>query len=1122
MPFTTLQVFSSYSLLKSTIRLNEYVETGKLLGYKQLALTDDGVLHGAVEFYERCIANGIQPILGCTFEVAWKSDSSKKEMVIVYAKSEKGYESLLKLSTLYQQGLTWTKEMTEWIKSHSADVKFVLPPMESEWVAAHSKGRLEAVLRAVKEEFSGVEIAVGITREMVERGEFQQMRTGIEASGVIPVAFSASRYLNTTDYFPWKVLQAIRLGETLSFTQQDATGSESLPEATSMTKVFQLAEDGVLLSNLERFTSDLAVKIPLQDTMLPKFKVPQGKTSAQFLYELCEASMLEMGVTTPVYVNRLKEELAVIHDMGFDDYFLIVWDIMRFAREQGIQTGAGRGSAAGSLVSYLLRITGVDPIHYNLLFERFLNRERYTMPDIDLDFPDDKREDILAYIVSKYGNQNVAQIVTFGTLGAKQVIRDVCKVFGENIITVQKFTNNIPSQGKVTLEQMYKQNKAFREHVESTERNRQLYQVAKSLEGLPRHSSVHAAGVVLSQEELTKTVPLMKRDKHYGTPLLETDWMLTQYAMQAVEKVGLLKMDLLGLSNLSLLHRAVQQTQKMTKKKLDVTKIPLNDPRTFELFQKAQTNGIFQFESDGVRRVLKDMKPTEFEDLVAVLALYRPGPMEQIPNFINRKKGTEIVQYPHVSLQKILEPTYGILVYQEQIMQAASEMAGFSLGEADILRRAIGKKNSDAIAAQKEKFVQGALSKGYKKEDAVTVYDYIEKFANYGFNKSHAVAYAMLSYQLAYLKANYPTAFFTALFQNASAKTAKLQDYLVEARQLGIKILAPSVNRSFADFVADDSGVIVGLNNIKGIRRDFVESIVKNRYEYGPFKGFQDFAYRMGAQFTKEPLLLALINAGAFDEFGDTRATLKANVEKVTKSVKFHGLNLSLDEDLEVTFTQLEEEPLLQRIDEEIKVLGFSVSPHPSNKYKSLVNSGFVTPVQTVFEEGYIRCIGLIVDIRKISTRKGEQMAYVTLQDASGMIDVVVFPSTLAEVYQYLQENTMVFMEGRVKRGQKGQWQLQLNRMYPMSFADKLLEDSTKRLQIAIRPEKHNAEVYAQIKQLVEKYKGVTPVELFLVNSKKLVKNSFANGVNLESKIIPNLIDILDKECIKIVNGKSL
>ena len=1116
MPFTTLQVFSSYSLLKSTIRLNAYVETGKLLGYKQLALTDDGVLHGAVEFYERCIAHGIQPILGCTFEVPWKSDSSKKEMVIVYAKGEKGYESLLKLSTLYQQGLTWTNEMTEWITTHSEDVKIVLPPLDSEWVAAHSKGRLEAVLRAVKEEFSGVEIAVGITREMVERGEFQQMRLGIEASGVVPVAFSTSRYLNTTDYFPWKVLQAIRLGETLSFTQEDATGSESLPEATSMTKVFQLAEDGVLLSNLEHFTSDLAVKIPLQDTMLPKFKVPQGKTSAQFLYELCEASMLEMGVTTPVYVNRVKEELAVIHDMGFDDYFLIVWDIMRHAREQGIQTGAGRGSAAGSLVSYLLRITGVDPILYNLLFERFLNRERYTMPDIDLDFPDDKREDILAYIVSKYGNQNVAQIVTFGTLGAKQVIRDVCKVFGENIITVQKFSNNI-AQGKVTLEQTYKENKAFREHVESSERNRKLYQVARALEGLPRHSSVHAAGVVLSQEELTKTVPLMKRDKGYSTALHEDDWMLTQYAMQAVEKVGLLKMDLLGLSNLTLLHKAIQQTQKITKKALDITKIPLDDARTFELFQKAQTNGIFQFESDGIRRVLKEMKPTAFEDLVAVLALYRPGPMEQIPRYINRKNGTEIVQYPHGSLQKILEPTYGILVYQEQVMQAASEMAGFTLGEADILRRAIGKKNSDAIAAQKEKFVQGALSKGYKKEDAETVYDYIEKFANYGFNKSHAVAYAMLSYQLAYLKANYPTAFFTALFQNASAKSAKLQDYLVEARQLGIKILPPSINRSVADFVADDHGVVVGLNNIKGIRRDFVESIVKNRYEYGPFKGFQDFAYRMGAQYTKEPLLLALINAGAFDEFDETRATLKANVDAVVKSVKFHGLNLSLDEDLEVTFTQLEEEPLLQRIEEEIEVLGFSVSPHPSNKYKSLVNSGFITPVQTVFEEGYIRCIGLIVGIRKISTRKGEQMAYVTLQDASGMIDVVVFPSTLAEVYQYLQENTLVFMEGRVKKGQKGQWQLQLNRMYPMSFADKLLEDSTKRLQIAIRPEKHNAEVYAQIKQLVEKYKGVTPVELFLVNSKTLVKNSFGNGVNLESKLIPILIDILDKECIKIV-----
>ena len=329
--------------------------------------------------------------------------------------------------------------------------------------------------------------------------------------------------------------------------------------------------------------------------------------------------------------------------------------------------------------------------------------------------------------------------------------------------------------------------------------------------------------------------------------------------------------------------------------------------------------------------------------------------------------------------------------------------------------------------------------------------------------------------------------------------------------------MPPSINNSFADFVADDRGVVVGLNSIKGIRRDFVDSIVKNRYEYGPFKGFQDFAYRMGVQYTKEPLLMALINAGAFDEFGETRATLKANVDAVAKSVKFHGLNLSLEDDLEVAFTHVEEEPLLQRIGEEIEVLGFSISPHPSSKYDPLLKNGWIQAIQSVFEEGYMRFVGLIVDIRKISTRKGEQMAYVTLQDSSGMIDVVVFPSTLAEIYQHLQQNTMVLMEGRVKRGQKGQWQLQLNRMYPMSFVDKLLDDSSKKLQIAIRPEKHTPEVYEEIKQLVNKYKGVTPVELFLVNSKTLVKNSFANGVNLESKLIPILIDILDKDCIKIV-----
>lgn len=1116
MPFTTLQVFSGYSLLKSTIRIADYVKTGKYLGYKQLVLTDDGVLHGAVEFYERCRKEGIEPIIGCTFEKAWKSDPSKKQSVIVYAKGEVGYQALMQLSTLYQKQLCWTKEMSDVIEENATALKVLIPPHNSEWFFALQRNRCEEVIAALVEEFSDVALALGISKEMVERGEFSSVQDICKMYGVLTVAFHAAMYLNATDYFVWKVLQAIRLNETMSFTQQDSTGTDCLLEAPSTAKYYQQVEEGVLLSHLEQFTSDLGAFIPMRETMLPKFHVPSGQSSQEYLQMLCQTSLEEMGLTGEVYRQRLHEELTVIHEMGFDDYFLIVWDMMRFARESGIQTGAGRGSAAGSLVAYLLHITGADPIRYQLLFERFLNRERYTMPDIDLDFPDDRREEMLAYIVEKYGNQNVAQIITFGTLGAKQVLKDVCRVFNESVVTVQKFTNNIPSVPKITLEKAYEESKAFRTQVDSTPRNQQIYEVARALEGLPRHTSVHAAGVVLSNEPLIETVPLMKRDKHYQEAPQETDWMLTQYSMQAVEKVGLLKMDLLGLTNLSLLHRAVQLTQKLTKKSFDVTKISLEDEKTFALFQEGQTNGVFQFESDGIRRVLKEMKPTEFEDLVAVLALYRPGPMDQISHFIKRKKGAEKIQYPHESLRTILKPTYGILVYQEQVMQAASEMAGFTLGEADLLRRAIGKKNSEALAAQKEKFVSGAVKKGYQKSDAEQVYDYIEKFANYGFNKSHAVAYGMLSYQLAYIKANYPTAFFTALFQTGGSKLKKLQDYLVEARQLGIRILKPSVNASGADFVADEAGVIVGLGNIKGVRRDFVESIITNRHTYGPFKGLRDFAYRMGTQFIKEQPLLALINAGAFDEFPENRATLKANLEKVIQGVKFHGMNLSLEEDMEVTFTDVEEEPLLEKIQQEIEVLGFSVSPHPVVKYQPLFDNGFLTKIQTVFEEGYMRFVGLIISVRKITTRKGEPMAYVTLQDDSGELDVVIFPSAMPQAMLHLRENTIVMMEGRIKPSQKEEWQLQLNRIYPMSFADQLLEESMKTCQLIIHPEKQNAQVYSKIQQQVEKYKGVTPVELFLVKTNQLVKHSFKNGVNLHSEVVANLEKILGDSCVKI------
>ena len=492
--------------------------------------------------------------------------------------------------------------------------------------------------------------------------------------------------------------------------------------------------------------------------------------------------------------------------MGFDDYFLIVWDIMKYAHEAGIQTGPGRGSAAGSLVSYLLNITKVDPIEYQLLFERFLNPERYTMPDIDLDFPDNRREDILDYVRRKYGDNHVAQIATFGTFGSKQALRDVCRVLGLTTVQAGEWSKAVPNQLGINLKSAYEQSKSLQALVSRSPKNQLIFETACRIEGLPRHLSTHAAGVVLYDKPLTDVIPLMYKEQQLP---------ITQYTMKYVEQIGLLKMDFLGLTNLSILHDSIELTKSIYQHEIILNEIPLDDEKTLELFQEADTNGIFQFESDGIRRVLKKLRPTNLEDIAAVNALYRPGPMEQIDTFIKRKHGQEVVKYPHPILESILQSTYGVMVYQEQVMQVTSQMAGFTLGQADILRRAIGKKDAKVIETEKAHFIEGAIEKGIDVASATEVYQYIERFANYGFNRSHAFAYSLLAYQLAYFKTHYPRAFYTAILRFVGDRSPKLQTYFIEAKQRGISIKNPSINTSLEEYNATVDGIFIGLNAIK-------------------------------------------------------------------------------------------------------------------------------------------------------------------------------------------------------------------------------------------------------------------------------------------------------------------
>lgn len=985
MAITTLQVMSAYSLLKSTIDLKAYVTRAKQLGYQQLVLTDEGVMHGAVEFYQLCHQYHLKPIIGCQFTYAHWKNRSKQATMIVYAKDEKGYQALLQLSTWYQESKIVTPIMEHYLNQMAQHLQLVFPQANSEWLQRMNEQELQGFqqwLLELSDHYPNLIIGIGIEEFATLPISLEILEPLAAQAALYLLPFVRTAYLQAEDAFSYRVLRAIDQDETLSTTQADVTGIYYLHNPESLEEKFLPYLSGRLVEQLKEFTQTLNWQLSFHQALLPKYPTEKGMSSAERLQTLCQEQLQKRNLQAPVYEKRLSYELALIHQMGFDDYFLIVWDIMRFAHEQNIQTGPGRGSAAGSLVAYLLKITQVDPIQYQLLFERFLNPERFTMPDIDLDFPDNRRDEVLAYVVKKYGADHVAQIATFGTLAAKQAIRDVCRALGLSNAQALTWSRAIPNQLGIKLKEAYEQSKELQLLVQQTPRNQLIFKTACKIEGLPRHLSTHAAGVVLSDIPLVSVVPLMYRDQLMP---------ITQYTMKFIEQIGLLKMDFLGLKNLTILHDALHFTKKLYQKDIKLEELPLDDPSTLHLFQQAKTSGIFQFESDGIRRVLKKLKPTSFEDITAVNALYRPGPMEQIDTFIKRKHGKERVQYPHPVLEDILTSTYGVMVYQEQVMQVTSAMAGFSLGQADILRRAISKKDRQVIEKERQHFLQGASQKGIEEQTALEVYQYIEHFANYGFNRSHAVAYSLLAYQLAYIKVHYPLAFYVAIFRSLSERSSKLQEYLLEAKQKGIQIYPPAINVSQAEYTATHAGIFIGLQAIKGLRRDCVKEIIRNRQANGPYTDFINFALRMGRQYCKAPILEALIDAGAFDEFGMNRASLRNTILSVVESVAIHGNNvpLAMNEDAYPIYEMREADDALTTIDHEIRVLGFPVSPLLPSEYHEFYTQQKVSFIREIYESKMTSLLGVLKEVKKIRTKKGEWMAFATLQDESGTIELI-------------------------------------------------------------------------------------------------------------------------------------
>ncbi|MBF8807789.1 MAG: DNA polymerase III subunit alpha [Enterococcus lacertideformus] len=1097
--FPQLYTKTSYSLLQITIKVQEYVQEAKKLGYTVLGITDQDVLYGVPEFYQTCVREGIKPLIG--FLLTYTYEAQQFDL-LVYAKDTIGYRQLMKLSSkkMIQEKLTLA-EFTE-----TDHLIFVVPPHRSVAAEFNLSDSFMTHWQLLKEKVAPQDFYMGMTATMIDQlSGWQQF---LSENNVSLCALHPIKSLRQDELFALDTMKHIREGSQLSIEeinqQKVGTTTGFLLSEKEMIHRFKEAQLTNALEGAQRLAQSISFEFQFHQKLLPHYPVPEQKSASQYLDELCHTKLKErVASITSEYEERLAYELAIIHQMGFDDYFLIVWDVMAFAHRQKIITGAGRGSAAGSLVAYILEITDVDPLQYDLLFERFLNPERYTMPDIDLDIPDNRREEVLGYVREKYGQYHMAQIATFGTMAAKMALRDVARVFGLSQSEANRWSKAIPNQLKITLKEAYQTSKSLVELVNANEKNQLLFKTASILEGLPRHVSTHAAGVVISDKNLLELVPLQKGSD---------EAFLTQYTMNDLEAIGLLKMDFLGLRNLAIIDYALKAIKKVERKEIRLKDIPLNDPKTLLLFQQGDTAGVFQFESAGIRNVLRRLDPETIEDIAAVNALYRPGPMQNIDTFISRKKGKEKIDYPDDSLAPILKNTYGVIVYQEQIMQIAATMAGFSLGQSDILRRAISKKKKEVIDKEREHFVSGALDQGYTREKAIEVYDYIERFANYGFNRSHAFAYSFVGFQMAYLKAHYPGAFFVSLMNAVRHNTTKLKEYIAQARKKKLKLTAPSINQSSYGFeLVNKEEIRFGLTAIKGVRKDFIAAILKDRKENGAYQSVDQFLIRLEKRWLKLELIQSLVAAGVFDELTPNRKQLMLDLEGKIQNIIYSGGSLDLLDIMALKEEEIIDYSLVEKLQLEEEYLGIYLSGHPTEGYDRLKLAQNIRLITEIVPKQKINILVMIKNIREIRTKKGELMAFVEGTDISGEIAITVFPKPYRQFRQLFELNKVIFVNGRTELSKYNQ-ELQLIGEH---FADpNVMEErySEQTCYLRIQEELDTPNIMKQLQEILQKHSGYIPVVMYHEKDHRKIVLAEAYWVNGSKNLKEQLASLLQAE----------
>ncbi|PKU52331.1 DNA polymerase III subunit alpha [Lysinibacillus sp. FSL L8-0126] len=1003
------KMYTSADLLKSTIRLEQLIPFLQEQKTQACAIVNTK-LYGLLPFCKALQQASIHAVIGLSVNVQWHE---KTIPLVLYAQTQEGYQQLLKISSAISirqdEVLPW-----KWLEGYAAGCIALLSTNDfadlEDWHTA-----VTALIQLFQQQ-----LYVGIARpDGVKTANEEEIVIWCEEQSIPLVATQSCYFLRPEDHFAYEVARAIDTGDKLGNTMLTADVQGYFAPTADEWQNWFADHPQWLEASVQMLASCKAV-VPEMSVQMPKFPVPVDETAESLLMKEAFTGLEErfQQMTIPTaYRERLQYELEIICSMGFADYFLVVADFMRYAKENRILTGPGRGSSAGSLVAYSLAITQVDPLAYGLLFERFLNPERITLPDIDIDFVDSKRHQVIQYVAQKYGKANVAQIITFGTLSAKAVARDVARVFGFEAETLEKISKMIPNKPGITLQRAMADSHDFQNWLADNEKHQRWFEVALKLEGLPRNSSTHAAGIVIAPSPLVNTVPI--EEGHDGI-------YSTQWPMGDIEACGLVKMDFLGLRNLTILEQIRWSIYKAGGPWIEFERIPMHDEKTFQLLQKGDTLGIFQLESDGMKQALRDIHPTNFLDIVAINALYRPGPMDFIAVYARRKAGKEMVTMPHPVLEPILQETFGVIVYQEQIIKIASVLAGFTMGQADLLRRAVSKKDRQVLEEQRAAFIQGALQQGFDQQVAEEVYELIVRFADYGFPKSHAVAYSVISYQMAYLKAHFPRSFYAALLSNATGNVDKIQQLVHEAKDKGIPFYPPSLKNSTKYFTVENEGIRYSLSGIKGVPHTLIEKVNTLR-QTSPevLNNMFDLAVALSAQHFKAKVMEALIYAGALDYLEKDRAVLLMTVDAALK----HAELLRPTEDIDLAsamtlsfgkpkYMQAEEMSQKEKLVHEKESLGFYISTHPVAQERLHwhdVNST-CRELKQLRDGSYVKMIGMIEEVKKIRTKKGEQMAFVQLQDEYGAVSITLFPQVFQLVQDLLLEDEMLVIDGVLER----------------------------------------------------------------------------------------------------------